>query len=111
MRAGSGSHTLTFTTRDGRKAKLAVGICFEVAYDNELRAGVHQGGQALYIPTNNASFVGSDESRQQLYMGRLQAVVHGRAVVQVSTTGISATIGLMGRSVVWLKRHSDGYCG
>lgn len=94
MRAGSGSHTLTFTTRDGRKAKLAVGICFEAAYDNELRAGVHQeGGQALYIPTNNASFVGSDESRQQLYMGRLQAVIHGRAVVQVSTTGISATIG------------------
>ena len=28
MRAGSGSHTLTFTTRDGRKAKVAVGICF-----------------------------------------------------------------------------------
>ena len=34
----------------GRKAKLAVGICFEVAYDNELRAGVHQGGQAYIFP-------------------------------------------------------------
>ena len=54
--------------------------------------GVEQGGQAIIIPTNNASFGRSSEAAQQLAQGRVQAVVHGRSVVQVSTVGITAII-------------------
>ena len=44
------------------------------------------------VPTNNASFIGSSEAAQQLAQGRVQAVTHGRAVVQVSTVGVTAVI-------------------
>ena len=69
-----------------------MGICFEVSYDEILRAGVLQGGQVIVIPTNNASFLDSSEAAQQLAQGQVQAVVHGRSVVQVSTVGLTAVI-------------------
>lgn len=93
MAPGSGPSTLTVraVTQD-RDVTAAIGICFEVAYDAALRSGVTQGGELIVIPTNNASFLDSSEAAQQLAQGRVQAVVHGRAVVQVSTVGITAII-------------------
>ena len=44
------------------------------------------------VQTNNATFGYTDESVQQLAMSRLRAVEHGRAVVHVSTVGVSALI-------------------
>lgn len=93
MLAGTGPHTLTVrAATQERDVVLAVGICFEVAYDDVLRAGVREGGGLILIPTNNASFIGSSESAQQIAQGRVQAVVHGRSVVQVSTVGVTAVI-------------------
>ena len=93
MLPGTGPQTLTVhaAARD-EDVVLAMGICFEVAYDSTLREGVEQGGQVIVIPTTNASFRDSSEAAQQLAQGRVQAVVHGRAVVQVSTVGITAII-------------------
>ena len=93
MAPGTGPQTLTVhaATQD-RDVALAMGICFEVAYDDVLRDGVRQGGEMIVIPTNNASFLTSSEATQQLAQGRVQAVVHGRSVVQVSTVGITAII-------------------
>ena len=93
MAPGTGPQTLTVhaATQD-RDVALAMGICFEVAYDDVLRDGVRQGGEMIVIPTNNASFLTSSEAAQQLAQGRVQAVVHGRSVVQVSTVGITAII-------------------
>ncbi|CAJ62412.1 apolipoprotein N-acyltransferase [Frankia alni] len=67
-------------------------ICFEVAYDDLVRDTVDHGAQILVIQTNNASFGRKGESQQQLAMSRLRAVEHGRATVQVSTSGESALI-------------------
>ncbi len=67
-------------------------ICFEVAYDDLVRDTVDHGAQILVIQTNNASFGRNGESQQQLAMSRLRAVEHGRATVQVSTSGESALI-------------------
>ncbi|RJF44954.1 apolipoprotein N-acyltransferase [Actinomyces sp. 2119] len=90
---GTGPHTLTVpAAAQDREVTLAVGICFEVAYDDTLRSGVLQGGQAIIIPTNNASFLHSGEAAQQLAQGRVQAVIHGRSLVQVSTVGHTAVI-------------------
>ena len=93
MLPGTGPYTLTVpaATQD-REVTLAMGICFEVAYDDSLRQGVHQGGRAIVIPTNNASFLDSGEAAQQLAQGRVQAVVHGRSLVQVSTVGYTAVV-------------------
>jgi apolipoprotein N-acyltransferase len=76
----------------GRDVPLGFGICFEVAYDSILRDAVRLGAEALVIPTNNASFGISAESTQQLQMVRIQAIATGRAVVQVSTNGVSAVV-------------------
>lgn len=93
MVAGTGPVTLTVhaAARD-EDVTVAMGICFEVAYDDILRQGVEQGGSLIVIPTNNASFGRSTEAAQQLAQGRVQAVVHGRSVVQVSTVGLTGVI-------------------
>ncbi|WP_045878791.1 apolipoprotein N-acyltransferase [Pseudofrankia sp. DC12] len=67
-------------------------ICFEVAYDGNVRASVDQGARLLVVQTNNASFGRKGESQQQLAMTRIRAVEHGRATIQVSTSGQSAII-------------------
>jgi apolipoprotein N-acyltransferase len=67
-------------------------ICFEVAYDGLVRDTVVGGGRLLVVQTNNATFGYSGESRQQLAMGRLRAVEHGRTVLVAATSGVSAVI-------------------
>lgn len=71
---------------------LAVGTCFEVAFDNLPRAAVRAGGELLVLPSNNASYGRSAQSAQQLAMARLRAVEHGRSTVVSTTSGISALI-------------------
>ncbi|GAB2675878.1 apolipoprotein N-acyltransferase [Thalassiella azotivora] len=67
-------------------------ICFEVAYDGLVRTTVAAGAQFLVVQTNNATFGYSAETEQQLAMSRLRAVEHGRDVVVVATSGVSAVI-------------------
>jgi apolipoprotein N-acyltransferase len=88
-------------------ARLADVICFEVAYDGVVRDAVRGGGRLLVVQTNNATFGRSGETSQQLAMGRLRAVEHGRAVVVAATSGVSAVIApdgrLMDRSRVFTR--------
>ncbi|MFD1505188.1 apolipoprotein N-acyltransferase [Georgenia yuyongxinii] len=78
--------------RLARTVPVTTAICFEVAYDDLIRESVVAGGELIVIPTNNASFGRTQESTQQLAMSRFRAVEHGRAVVQVSTVGVSGII-------------------
>jgi apolipoprotein N-acyltransferase len=80
-------------------ARIADVICFEVAYDGVVRDAVRGGGRLVVVQTNNATFGRSGETSQQLAMGRLRAVEHGRAVVVAATSGISAVIAPDGRLV------------
>src|SRR5204862_7125679 len=63
-----------------------------VAYDDIVRDTVTAGADLLVVQTNNATFGYTDESVQQLAMSRLRAVEAGRAVVHVSTVGVSGLI-------------------
>jgi apolipoprotein N-acyltransferase len=72
-------------------------ICFEVAYDDLVRDVVTGGGRLIVVQTNNATFGRSGETEQQLAMGRLRAVEHGRTLLVAATSGISAVIGPDGR--------------
>ncbi|MBE1458798.1 apolipoprotein N-acyltransferase [Nocardiopsis terrae] len=71
---------------------LAVGICFDVAFDPPVRESVAAGGQIIVIPTNNANYNFTGQSDQQLAITQLRAVEHGRPAVVVSTSGISAVV-------------------
>jgi apolipoprotein N-acyltransferase len=73
-------------------ARVADVICFEVAYDGVVRDAVERGGRLVVVQTNNATFGRSGETSQQLAMGRLRAVEHGRAVLVAATSGVSAVI-------------------
>lgn len=77
---------------DAGSALLGVAICFEVAFDDQLRDAVRQGAGLLLVPTNNATFGRTDESVQQLAMSKLRAIELGRSVVHISTVGVSALI-------------------
>ncbi|HUR14325.1 MAG TPA: apolipoprotein N-acyltransferase [Mycobacteriales bacterium] len=80
-------------------ARVADVICFEVAYDGVVRDAVRGGGRLVVVQTNNATFGRSGETSQQLAMGRLRAVEHGRAVLVAATSGVSAVIAPDGRLV------------
>lgn len=72
--------------------RIADVMCFEVAFDDAVRSGVTNGGRIIVVQTNNATYMGTAETRQQLAMSQLRAVEHGRSVVVASTSGISAVI-------------------
>ena len=67
-------------------------ICFEVAYDGIVHDVVTAGGQLIVVQTNNATFGRSGETSQQLAMGRLRAVEHGRSLIVAATSGVSAVL-------------------
>ncbi|TNM28167.1 apolipoprotein N-acyltransferase [Streptomyces sedi] len=73
-------------------ARLGDVICFEVAYDGIVTDTVNDGARALVVQTNNATYGNTGQPEQQLAMSRLRAVEHGRAVVTVATSGISAVV-------------------
>jgi apolipoprotein N-acyltransferase len=90
--AGKGPGVFRVPARDGATIAAGTIICFEVAYDDLMRATVQHGANILLVQTNNATFGFTDESVQQLAISRLRAIEHGRSIVHVSTVGVSALI-------------------
>jgi apolipoprotein N-acyltransferase len=84
----------SFGTRDGifSNEKFSAGslICFEIAEDDIPRGLVLEGAQLILSQTNNADFGYSDETFQQAAIARLRAIETGRAVINISTVGLSA---------------------
>jgi apolipoprotein N-acyltransferase len=84
----------SFGSRDGIFAndKFTVGslICFEIAADDIPRGLAREGAEVILSQTNNADFGYSDETFQQAAIARLRAIETGRAVVNISTVGLSA---------------------
>jgi len=81
-------------------ARIGNVICFEITYDSIVREAVTAGGRALVVQTNNATYGLTGQTDQQLAMSRVRAVEHGRAVVVVATSGLSAVITPSGH-VTW----------
>jgi apolipoprotein N-acyltransferase len=82
-------------------------ICFEVAYDDTIRAvagtgEAPEGSSAadaagmLVVQTNNATYMGTAQVEQQFAIARLRAIETGRSVVVVATNGVSGVIGADG---------------
>lgn len=90
--AGDEVGVLHVPAGDGRQVPVGVLICFEVVQDHLVSDVVAGQAQLLVVPTNNATFGLSDESRQQLGISRIRAVQTGRALAHVSTVGVSAMV-------------------
>lgn len=96
MAAGDRVGSFELTTASGGRFAALPTICFEVAYDGLVRAAVTHDPRlpgVLVVQTNNATFGLTAESEQQYAISRIRAIEHGRAVVHVSTVGVSGFIG------------------
>ncbi|MFX0540056.1 apolipoprotein N-acyltransferase [Ornithinimicrobium sp. Y1847] len=70
-------------------ASVGLAICFDVAFDEVIWEGAHDGAQVYMFQTNNADFRSTDENLQQLAFARMRAIETGRSVINLSTTGTS----------------------
>lgn len=77
--------------------RLAIAICFDIAYDDVVPDQVRRGASAVLVQTSNATFFGTGQLDQQLRITRARALESARSVVVSSTNGISAVIALNGR--------------
>ncbi len=89
--------------------RTAVNICYDIVDDGLLRESVDEGGRFIFSSSNNADFGMTDESVQQLDFARIRAIEYGRAVVNVSTVGITATIASDGTVEQRLPWYTPGY--
>lgn len=92
LRAVHNSSRMDIHLSDGRTLPVAMGICFEVAYEGLLAEGVRSGGELIVIPSNNYHFGTYAEGAQQVQILRFRALEFSRSAVQASTTGNSALI-------------------
>ena len=103
----------TFGTRDGifevNNTQTGILICFEEAIDELPKDLVDQGARVIIAQTNNADFGRSDESVQQLAIGRLRAIETGRSVVNISTVGPSAIYGPKGEVLATSGAYEQTY--
>ena len=91
MRAGQEPGVLTIGP-----VTVGVVICFEIAYDVEVREAVTGGGEVVVVQTNNATYGRTGQPDQQFQISRLRALEHVREVLVASTSGISGVIGADG---------------
>lgn len=85
--AGTNSPIVTVGETD-----IGLAICFDVIFDDVIRAAAEQDVKLYIFQTNNADFRGSDENLQQLTFARMRAIQTGKSVVNVSTVGTSQVI-------------------
>ena len=73
-------------------ARIADVICFEVSNDEIVRTGIREGGRALVVQTNNATYATSAQPEQQFDISRLRARETGRTVLIAATTGVTGVV-------------------
>ena len=73
-------------------APLGVLISYEVFFGARARSGIRAGGEVLVVPTDDASYRGTQVVGQELAAARLRAVETGRWLVLVSPTGYSEVV-------------------
>lgn len=80
-------------------------ICWDIAYDGNIRDNIEGGAQLLVVQTSNASFTGTSQPDQQWKISRLRAIETGRYVLVPSTNGISGIVDPQGRTIARAAAH------
>jgi apolipoprotein N-acyltransferase len=100
-----GTRDPVFTVGD---AVAGIAICFDIVDDGLFRSILVNDANVIFAPTNNSDFGQTDESIQQLGIARMRAVETGRAVVNISTVGVSAIIAPDGSDIRRLTPFEPG---
>lgn len=75
---------------------LGVMLSYEVFYATSGQSSVNAGAQLLVVPTNTSSYSTSQVPSQEVAADRVQAVEHGRDLVQAAPTGFSTIVASSG---------------
>lgn len=73
-------------------ATVADVICFEISNDEIVRTGVREGGRAVVVQTNNATYALTAQPEQQFDITRLRARETGRTMLVAATTGVTGVV-------------------
>ena len=95
-------------THQVKGSSLGPIICYEIIIDSLVRE-MAGSSKALVVQTNSATFANTAESAQQLAITRIRAVEHSRAILSVSTVGISAFIDNNGRVVSQTPENTKAF--
>jgi apolipoprotein N-acyltransferase len=87
--------------------RVAVDICYEDAFGNELRQGARD-AQMLVNVTNDAWYGHSIAAEQHNQMAAMRALELGRPMLRATNTGITSAIGIDGREMARLPWFTTG---
>ena len=85
-----------------RDEELAVAICYEITFPEEVARRVQLGGTILVTVTNDGWYGDSSAPWQHFYASRFRAAENGRFLVRAALTGVSAVVGPDGSIVEML---------
>ncbi len=84
----------------GRVIEITPLICFESAFSDIARKRVVQGGELIFVATNDAWFGKTSAPYQHFQMLKLRAVENRRFALQAANTGISGVVSPLGKVLV-----------
>jgi apolipoprotein N-acyltransferase len=96
---GTKPGVLHVTLPDGRELAIGDTICYELAFDSTVYDLVRDGGQIITVQSNNASYTGTFQPRQQFQITRVRAMETQREIVVATTSSFSGLIDAKGRVV------------
>lgn len=94
--AGTTPGVLDVPLVDGRRLRVGDIICFELAYDTTVHEAV-RGAEVVVVQSNNATYRGTAQPRQQWAMTRVRAMEARRDIVVATTNSLSGHIDRDGR--------------
>ncbi|GAB3623105.1 apolipoprotein N-acyltransferase [Mariniluteicoccus endophyticus] len=94
--AGTTPGSLDVPLADGRRLRVGDVICFELAYDSTVHEAV-RGSEVVVVQSNNATYRGTAQPRQQWAMTRVRAMEARRDIVVATTNSLSGHIDARGR--------------
>lgn len=96
---------------DTKRGRLAISICFEAIFPDEVRRQMNDGAQLLVNLSNDAWLGPGAGPAQHLLMVRLRAIENRTWVVRATPTGISALINPYGSVERQLGGDEAGFLG
>jgi apolipoprotein N-acyltransferase len=94
---GTKPGAIPVTLPDGRSLVIGDIICYELAFDNTVYETVQNGAQIITVQSNNATYTGSWQPRQQFAITRVRAMEMRREIVVATTSSLSGLIDARGR--------------
>lgn len=88
---------LNGTLNDGRVVRVGDMICYELAFDSTVYDTVRNGAQILVVQSNNSTYTGTAQPRQQFQITRVRAMEMRREIVVSTTSSFSGLIDPQGR--------------